>query len=193
MTQRGPLARESLALQMLETTSQPERLTWLAQVVPGLQGSGVIYVLTVADTKRVASFLRTQVIDAHAYSGETESERRLELEDALIANEVKRSWPPRPSGSAMRRDGWPGSIPRSDQRTAVRTWLVQPEPRDACREYGPEEDPEIPREARAAGGRAWRSRTRSSRRVGLPDPARSDRAVELVALFELSDASDTVP
>jgi hypothetical protein len=29
--------------------------------------------------------------------------------------------------------------------------------------------------------------------VGLPDPARSDRAVELVALFELSDASDVVP
>jgi len=61
----------------------------LAPVVPGLEGSGVIYVLTVADTTRVASFLRTQGIDAHAYSGETESERRLELEDALIANEVK--------------------------------------------------------------------------------------------------------
>jgi ATP-dependent DNA helicase RecQ len=56
--------------------------------VPGLEGSGVIYVLTVADTTRVASFLRTQGIDAHAYSGETESERRLELEDALIGNEV---------------------------------------------------------------------------------------------------------
>jgi ATP-dependent DNA helicase RecQ len=74
---------------MLETSSQPERMAWLAQVVPGLSGSGVIYVLTVADTTRVASFLRTQGIDAHAYSGETESERRLELEDALIANEVK--------------------------------------------------------------------------------------------------------
>jgi hypothetical protein len=37
----------------------------------------------------VASFLRTQGIDAHAYSGETEPERRLELEDALIANGVK--------------------------------------------------------------------------------------------------------
>jgi ATP-dependent DNA helicase RecQ len=49
----------------------------------------VIYVLTIADTTRVASFLRTQGIDAHAYSGETEPERRLELEDALIANEVK--------------------------------------------------------------------------------------------------------
>jgi hypothetical protein len=49
----------------------------------------VIYVLTVADTTRVASFLRTRGIDAHAYSGETESERRLELEDALIGNDVK--------------------------------------------------------------------------------------------------------
>jgi ATP-dependent DNA helicase RecQ len=86
---RGPLARESLALSMLETSSQPERLAWLAQVVPSLQGSGVIYALTIADTTRVASFLRTQGIDAHAYSGETDAERRLELEDALIANEVK--------------------------------------------------------------------------------------------------------
>jgi hypothetical protein len=72
VTQRGPLARESLALGMLETTSQPERLAWLAQVLPGLEGSGVIYVLTVADTTRVASFLRTQGIDAHAYSSQTE-------------------------------------------------------------------------------------------------------------------------
>ena len=30
-----------------------------------------------------------QGIDAHAYSGDTEPERRLELEDAQIANEVK--------------------------------------------------------------------------------------------------------
>ena len=49
----------------------------------------MIYVLTVADTTRVASFLRTQGIDAHAYSGETEPERRLELEEALIGNGVK--------------------------------------------------------------------------------------------------------
>jgi ATP-dependent DNA helicase RecQ len=75
VTQRGPLARESLALQMLEASSQPDRLAWLPQVVPSLEGSGVIYVLTIADTSRVASFLRTQWIDAHAYSGETESER----------------------------------------------------------------------------------------------------------------------
>ena len=39
VTQRGPLARESLALLMLETRSQPERLAWLAQFVPSLDGS----------------------------------------------------------------------------------------------------------------------------------------------------------
>ena len=89
VTHRGPLARDSLALSMLDTTSQPERLAWLTAVVPGFEGSGVIYVLTVADTTRVASFLRTQGIDAHAYSGETEPERRLELEEALIGNGVK--------------------------------------------------------------------------------------------------------
>ena len=49
-------------LQMLETSSQPDRLAWLAQV-PSLEGSGVIYVLTIADSTRVASFLRTQGID----------------------------------------------------------------------------------------------------------------------------------
>jgi ATP-dependent DNA helicase RecQ len=74
---------------MLETRSQPDRLAWPPGVVGGLEGSGVIYVLTIADTTRVASFLRTQGINAHAYSGETEPERRLELEDALIANEAK--------------------------------------------------------------------------------------------------------
>jgi hypothetical protein len=29
---------------MLETSSQPDRLAWLAQVAPSLEGSGVIYV-----------------------------------------------------------------------------------------------------------------------------------------------------
>ncbi len=42
-------------------------MAWLAQVVPSPEGSGVIYVLTVADATRVASFLRTHGIHAHAY------------------------------------------------------------------------------------------------------------------------------
>ena len=77
MTGRPSAAtQENLELSMLETSPQPERMAWLAQVVPGLEGSGVNYVLTVADTTRVASFLRTQGIDAHAYSGERAADGR---------------------------------------------------------------------------------------------------------------------
>jgi superfamily II DNA helicase RecQ len=36
------------------------------RVIEDIEGSGVIYVLTIADTTRVASFLRTQGTDAHA-------------------------------------------------------------------------------------------------------------------------------
>jgi hypothetical protein len=62
-------------------------------------------VLKIADTTRDASFLRQAGIDAHADRASMVPERRLELEDALIANEPMPSLPPRPSGWAERR-GW---------------------------------------------------------------------------------------
>ena len=86
---RGPLERESLALSVLDLPGQPERLAWLAQVVPQLPGSGIVYCLTVADTERVAGWLRRQGIDAVAYSGGTDPADRLHREDALLANQVK--------------------------------------------------------------------------------------------------------
>ncbi len=69
--------------------SQAERLAWLARTIPELDGSGIVYTLTVADTERVASFLRRRGIDAESYSGATDNDDRLRLEQALLANEVK--------------------------------------------------------------------------------------------------------
>jgi ATP-dependent DNA helicase RecQ len=89
VTLRGPLARRGLSLHVLDLASQAERLAWLASVLPRMPGSGIVYCLTVADTERVAAWLRRQAIDAHAYHGDTHSERRLELEGALLANRVK--------------------------------------------------------------------------------------------------------
>jgi ATP-dependent DNA helicase RecQ len=86
---RGPLDRESLALAVVDLPDQAQRLAWLASCIPRLQGSGVVYCLTVADTERVASWLRSQHIDAVAYSGASESEDRLVFEEALLANRVK--------------------------------------------------------------------------------------------------------
>ena len=47
---RGPLERESLALSVVDLPSAAERMAWLATVIPALDGSGIVYALTIADT-----------------------------------------------------------------------------------------------------------------------------------------------
>jgi len=86
---RGPLERESLRLAVVELPAAAERLAWLATVIPDLPGSGIVYCLTIHDTRRVAEWLRTQGVDARAYSGDDDPAVRIELEDALLRNELK--------------------------------------------------------------------------------------------------------
>ncbi|MCE7873329.1 RecQ family ATP-dependent DNA helicase [bacterium CPR1] len=88
-TLRGPLERLSLQLQNHSLPSVEGRLAWLARVVPTLPGSGIIYVLTVADSMQVAAWLRSRGIDAHAYYGGLETDARVELEERLLGNQVK--------------------------------------------------------------------------------------------------------
>jgi ATP-dependent DNA helicase RecQ len=85
----GSLDRESLRLSVLTVPSQADRMAWLADHLPRLQGSGIVYCLTVGDADRVAGWLQTNGIDARAYSGRTDPAERLEIEDALRTNQVK--------------------------------------------------------------------------------------------------------
>lgn len=87
--QRGALMRDSLALQVLQIPSAADRLAWLAEHIPTLPGSGIVYVLTVRDAERVTAWLRQNGIDAHAYYGDIDDVERQRLEQALLANEVK--------------------------------------------------------------------------------------------------------
>ena len=89
LTVRGTLDRPSLRLEALDIPSQAERLAWLATFVPALGGSGIVYCLTVRDTINVAAWLRAEGIDAEAYSGETDDETRIAIEQKLLGNEVK--------------------------------------------------------------------------------------------------------
>lgn len=66
---RGNLARDSLYLQNIRLDRQEDRLAWLAEALPKMDGTGVIYALTVRDADRVARWLRTCGISAYAYSG----------------------------------------------------------------------------------------------------------------------------
>ena len=86
-TMRGPLARESLRLQNISLDSQDERLAWLAENLPKFKGSGIIYCLTVSDTKRVATWLIQKGFNAKTYYGD--SLDRPALEQAFLDNEIK--------------------------------------------------------------------------------------------------------
>jgi ATP-dependent DNA helicase RecQ len=93
--QRGPLARSSLQLQNVALPNRAARLAWLAEALPRLGGSGIVYTLTVRDAERVAEWLRSEGIEARAYHGQLEagdpadSPDREALEGMLLRNEVK--------------------------------------------------------------------------------------------------------
>ena len=85
---RGGLGRPSLLLQTMRIPSQVARMAWLATHLPNMEGSGIVYTLTVRDAVQIAGWLQSRGIQAEAYSGET-GERRVELENALLENRVK--------------------------------------------------------------------------------------------------------
>ena len=100
-TYRGPLARTSLRLEVVELPRPAQRLAWLVTYLrdtgegpgaggaAGLQGSGIVYTLTKRDADQVATFLSANGISAVAYSGDQDPEERIATEDRLLANDVK--------------------------------------------------------------------------------------------------------
>jgi ATP-dependent DNA helicase RecQ len=86
---RGPLARTSLRLEVLELPRPAQRLAWLVEHLPELPGSGIVYTLTKRDAEQVAAFLSTNGVPALAYSGEQETDERVRTEERLLRNEVK--------------------------------------------------------------------------------------------------------
>jgi ATP-dependent DNA helicase RecQ len=94
--QRGPLIRETLALQALRLPDQSARLAWLAEHVPQLSGTGIIYTLTKRDADQVAEWLNGKGINARAYYSNVTARGfddpdayRRHLEDMLLRNEIK--------------------------------------------------------------------------------------------------------
>ena len=86
---RGSLARPSLTLQTIRLRSQAERLAWLADTLPQLEGHGIVYTLTIRDAEIVAAWLRSRDVDVRSYTGRTPPDERVELETALLENRVK--------------------------------------------------------------------------------------------------------
>jgi ATP-dependent DNA helicase RecQ len=113
-TYRGPLARTSLRLEVVELPRPAERLAWLVTHLSGadtdagppgavdansrtptaaggppLAGSGIVYTLTKRDADQVATFLSANGIRAVAYSGDQDPDDRIATEDQLLANDIQ--------------------------------------------------------------------------------------------------------
>jgi ATP-dependent DNA helicase RecQ len=86
---RGQLTRESLSLQNIVLPRRSHRLAWLADTLLAIDGTGIVYAATVRDAIQVAEWLQQCDIDAHAYTGQLDPGRRLELEGALLKNKIK--------------------------------------------------------------------------------------------------------
>jgi ATP-dependent DNA helicase RecQ len=89
LTIRGSLARSSLRLGVLRLREQGARLGWLISHLGELDGSGIIYTLTVSAAEDTAALLRDAGYDVRAYTGRTETAEREEAEAALKDNRVK--------------------------------------------------------------------------------------------------------
>ena len=86
---KGDLNRNSLTLQTIEIPGQAQRLDWLAKTLPNLQGTGIIYAMTVKDAELIAYWLKSRGLNVESYTGQLDTERREELETALLENKVK--------------------------------------------------------------------------------------------------------
>ncbi len=89
---RGPLARRSLQLNVLPSMSPIQRYAWVAENLDRLPGSGIVYVLTVADAQRLVDAIHAvhgDGVRVAAYTGQLDADTRAGLEVALRRNEMK--------------------------------------------------------------------------------------------------------
>ncbi len=86
---RGELDRESLHLAVVSLPDPAARVAWLAGALTEIDGSGIVYCLTVSAAEEVASQLRSAGLEVAAYTGRTDPTERESLEEDLKANRVK--------------------------------------------------------------------------------------------------------
>ena len=89
VTFRGTLARTSLSLSVVPGLEPLQRYAWVGHALADMPGSGIIYVLTVAEAEKLSGFLNSAGYECRAYTGQLSAEERELIEGQLLRNEIK--------------------------------------------------------------------------------------------------------
>jgi ATP-dependent DNA helicase RecQ len=89
LIQRGSLVRESIIIQMISLRTKEERLAWLVKNIPDMDGTGLVYCLTINDCNMVSEWLKECGFSAYAYHSKIDIDTRRELESMFINNQME--------------------------------------------------------------------------------------------------------
>jgi ATP-dependent DNA helicase RecQ len=86
---RGNLMRDNFHLYVIKVNSDEEKMAWLGENLNALEGSGVLYVGTRADTEIYSRWLDFLKIPSVGYSAALDADSRIEIEEGLMSNRWK--------------------------------------------------------------------------------------------------------
>jgi ATP-dependent DNA helicase RecQ len=86
---RGNLLRNNLRLFVINVESEEEKMIWLGQFLNKIDGSGIIYTGTRADTEIYSRWLNSQGVTAAYYNAELDASIREDIEKGLMENRWK--------------------------------------------------------------------------------------------------------
>ena len=88
-TIRGKLIRENFRLYVINVKSEDEKLLWLAENLPVLEGNGIIYTGTRVNTEIYSRWFEFLNIKTTEYNAGLDSDSRKEIENGLMNNRWK--------------------------------------------------------------------------------------------------------
>ena len=89
VVQRLSMDRPNIRLSVQPVSSMAEKLIFLSQTLPQLEGSGIIYCATRENTEIVAEYLSQQGLEVAAYHAGFDSERKRALQKAFMDGSYK--------------------------------------------------------------------------------------------------------
>jgi ATP-dependent DNA helicase RecQ len=83
---RGQLLRSNIRLFVVTVQSEDEKFFWLAEYLPKLKKTGIVYTGTQANTDIFSNWLQFLKFNSAAYSGRLDAESRMRVESDFINN-----------------------------------------------------------------------------------------------------------